>query len=572
MPMITKTISGHYDTAFSLAHNNRVLMSKNVAPTRTVNNYTPIMAGMPVTELYPDYKSLQQQWSDYRVLCDLYWGRLHLERAELLKLIAAERQRHWEYLRLIDNISDCGLFSLLLLPMIITLAVLEAQENSIALERYEMELNILRMESDCFRCCQADLRDALRVQDLECGTELLSIADQMVGHCENLADDLWGTPERFATEEEIYNKVFEPSFQAFQSRQRKCRRYNGTYLEQIRERTAIAQKKRTGKADRLRVTAEAIEIVFTIGDMDNTGYENAPEDAKKSEVLLSDFCQHLLSDSHICAVTDRDLRNPHWRPPFKHGLIVLNLVAHYDEATPGVHLTVIPYTSGCKRGPDKQPAMGKAFAGMGYKSEWIEILDQNGNPITKTDRFGNPIKNQDGSIRTERIPHQQGIIDWIEHQKMWLQDEMYRRYGWEREYKGSHPRGNLSTPDYKAARAKERSSEAERQMEEAVKYCYRKCLTIANSLHQSVNHTLENSTGLEIILNYAKTCSDERFSELLDEATAGMRDVSAKEKAEATQMLQDIINEATKRRKNDNGNRLERAGKRRFENEWDDRT
>jgi len=389
--MKLKTISGHYDSTFSLAHNNRVFLSKNVDESRVCNNYCPVMAGFPITDLYLDYKPLQQQWRDYRMLCDLYWGRLKLERANLQDLIAAERRRNWTILKLLDDLSDCGLLSLLLMPLIITLTTIEVSRNIVMVAQYKADLEKLRTEADFFRACQSDLRNALRAHDLNRGTELLSFVDRIVGHCENLSDHLWGTPTRFATEEEIYEKVFEKSFQDFQAKQRSCRRYSGTYLEQIRERTMAAHKKTVGKTDKLRTMSEAIEVVFTIGDMDTTGYANAPEDALKAEKLLNDFCKHLLSSHNTCVVTDRELNNPYWAPPFKHGLIILNLVAHYDEATPGIHLTVIPYTSGCKRGPDKQPSMGRAFTGMGYTSTWEVCLDECGNPIPKRDRKGNII-------------------------------------------------------------------------------------------------------------------------------------------------------------------------------------
>lgn len=66
---------------------------------------------------------------------------------------------------------------------------------------------------------------------------------------------------------------------------------------------------------------------------------------------------------------------------------------------------------------------------------------------------------KDGTTRYQQEPEKQEILDWIEDQKKWIQSEMEYRYGWEWEYKGSHPRGNLSAPDYQIARAKERRQE-----------------------------------------------------------------------------------------------------------------
>ena len=106
------------------------------------------------------------------------------------------------------------------------------------------------------------------------------------------------------------------------------------------------------------------------------------------------------------------------------------------------------------------------MTGMGYPSTWKDMLDEHGERVPKRDKNGNVIHNADGTVRYKQEPDGQGIIDWIEDQKRWIHNKMKIRYGWEREYKGSHSRGNLSTPDYQAARANERQAEFERQMEE----------------------------------------------------------------------------------------------------------
>ena len=104
--------------------------------------------------------------------------------------------------------------------------------------------------------------------------------------------------------------------------------------------------------------------------------------------------------------------------------------------------------------------------GMGYLSTWTDVLDENGNKMPKCNKDKEIIYNKDGSVRYLQKPDKQGIIDWIEDQKNWIHREMLTRYGWEREYKGSHPRGNLSTPDYRAARAAERLQEFERKIQQ----------------------------------------------------------------------------------------------------------
>lgn len=185
-------------------------------------------------------------------------------------------------------------------------------------------------------------------------------------------------------------------------------------------------KKKQNRNTKNRKTAEAVEFVIGIGDMDNTGYADAFQDAKKSETLLKDYCDHLVQQRNMCFVTTKELENPNWQPPFKHGLIILNLTVHCDEATPGIHLTCIPYSRDCKRGPAVQVALGRAMAGMGYPSTWRDVLDENGERIPKRTKDGKKIFNQDGTVRYRQEPDKQGVIDWIEEQKKWLQDEMER--------------------------------------------------------------------------------------------------------------------------------------------------
>lgn len=60
-----------------------------------------------------------------------------------------------------------------------------------------------------------------------------------------------------------------------------------------------------------------------------------------------------------------------------------------------------------------------------------------------------------------------GGVDWVEEQKMVLQAMMEERYGWERLYKGSNPRGNLLLSDYRREMAAKRAEEAELMQERA---------------------------------------------------------------------------------------------------------
>ena len=59
-----------------------------------------------------------------------------------------------------------------------------------------------------------------------------------------------------------------------------------------------------------------------------------------------------------------------------------------------------------------------------------------------------------------------GGADWVETQKTVLQEMMLKEFGWERFYKGSNPRGNLTLSDYRREKAAEMAKEEERKLED----------------------------------------------------------------------------------------------------------
>lgn len=258
---------------------------------------------------------------------------------------------------------------------------------------------------------------------------------------------------------------------------------------------------------------------FIPSNMDNTGYIHAPEDAQRSEVLLRDFCDHLMENPRLCCITTKELNDPLWEPPFSNGLIVLNLTLHADEATPGIHLTCIPYSRNCKRGPAVQASLGKALTGMGYPSTWKDKLDEHGQRIPKRDRNGTIIYNEDGTVRYQQDPDKQGILDWIEEQKQWLQEEMICRYNWNRVYKGSPPRGNLSIPDYRVARAKERQEEFQRLLDQSIISYDARVHELTLKLDGAVERQWKDITSQDIIDHYLRLCSDEEYDSILNKAS-----------------------------------------------------
>lgn len=365
---IEKTISGHYDSAFSLEHNNRTFTPKNVDPSRSHWNYYCVSAGESAYLEFEDPRYVQEFWKRYKEMNALYWSNRALADA-----LEYERFReHMRSLRKWQRIIDFypmneveEFFYMLLFPLIFVVEIALTIEEVLTKAEYYNYKCERKLQIQNYKDMSWCAREYLADHDKNMGTAYLNAMDYLVKEAAYSAQNLVVASqsmsfepykmERFANIEEIYNKVYEPSFRTFQDKQRPCRRYEGTYLEYIREgQHEMHVKKSQNKSTKNRKPSEAIELVLGIGDMDNTGYFAAFDDAKKSEAILKDYCNHLMQQKNVCFVTTKELDNPKWQPPFKHGLIVANLTVHCDEATPGIHMTVIPYSRGCKRGPEVQ--------------------------------------------------------------------------------------------------------------------------------------------------------------------------------------------------------------------------
>ena len=98
------------------------------------------------------------------------------------------------------------------------------------------------------------------------------------------------------------------------------------------------------------------EIIWQIGDMRDTGFVYTPEDANRAQDLLDEFAKYLLELPEIGVVTEKELNDPNWKPPFEAGLIVHHMVYHGDEYSPHIHMTYIPYTTNSSKGAPVQNA------------------------------------------------------------------------------------------------------------------------------------------------------------------------------------------------------------------------
>jgi hypothetical protein len=247
--------------------------------------------------------------------------------------------------------------------------------------------------------------------------------------------------------EQIYEKLFEESYQKWreiQIKKSRGERAPATYYDKI-----LQDKKKK----------PLYEIIWQIGDMMDTGFDASPEDAKKAEELLKDFMVYILEQPNVCMVTKENIIDPSWEPPFESGLVIYEAVYHGDENSPHVHMTYIPYVRNMKRGCSVQNSFTKAFEGMGYFTKDAQATDKDGNLVWQINEKGERV------AQKKRVSF--GGVDWVEEQKMVLQAMMEERYGWERLYKGSNPRGNMLLSDYRREMAAKRAKEAELSLERA---------------------------------------------------------------------------------------------------------
>lgn len=283
--MIQKTISGHYGSTYSIEHNNRVFIPRNVDAGRICRNYSVVAAGQEAWLRTDDPRNLTEFWILYKDLSDLYW-----KERTLVKTITYERYREsMQHFRQyayphypIPHDPLSALLTLLFLPLLIPCQLYLDDRRKKARAEWEAYKSEQLIQDLYFKAKQSSLRQALNEYDLKASTCYLQTMDAVVTDMANYAQDYTKsakpiisntlTAHRFANIEEIYDKLYEPSFQAFQAKQRPCRRYDGTYLQQIREKKVQSHKNKANNHEKNRCTAEAIEIVFGIGDMDNTGY------------------------------------------------------------------------------------------------------------------------------------------------------------------------------------------------------------------------------------------------------------------------------------------------------------
>lgn len=341
-------------------------------------------------------------------------------------------------------------------------------------------------------------------------------------HLNMVYTDDWGI-----TLQQVYEKLFAEHYRVWREREIKKgrgKRFPPTYYEKIEQ----------DKQKHL-----CYEIIWQIGDMRDTGFVYTPEDANRAQDLLDEFAKYLLELPEVCVVTEKELNDPNWKPPFEAGLIVHHMVYHGDENSPHIHMTYIPYTTNSSKGAPVQNAFAQTFKDLGYPTTMKQAVTESGDLVWQ--------KDEDGRLKPQMKRDRYGGADWVETQKVVLQEMMLKEFGWERFYKGSNPRGNLTLSDYRREKAAEMAKEEERKLEDIKDKVTAGQATIQAQTEQmeAMQESLEKGVKAEQMLNTRITNRKAELEEVTQDLTDKKNEV--KEQTQKLQNLQEDADEAIKK-------------------------
>lgn len=281
-----------------------------------------------------------------------------------------------------------------------------------------------------------------------------------------------------ASIEEVY-KVFEPSWQEYQQKQRPARRFNGTYLDYIRQKQ-LEESKNKNSNSKSKVPYEAYEIIFQVGNSDDTGYNSNPDDYAKGCALMRKTIDYICNLPNTAVITEKELNDPNWKLPFDNGVVILNNVSNEDESSPHIHLSIITVASST-RGCKVQNSLSRCFENMGYPTTYTYALDEKGNRIPKRDKEGNIVTNAQGNVVYKKEVDKKGVIDWISDIQEYIEYEMDVAYGWKRAEPTGSKRKHMSVQEYKEY------ANSLSQMKKEINHSYDEYQTFNNKFYESIS-------------------------------------------------------------------------------------
>lgn len=136
---------------------------------------------------------------------------------------------------------------------------------------------------------------------------------------------------------EMYDEIFGEALEKYNAKQsRKCRQIKDYYQHVKKSKTLELQR----------------EFIVQVGNVEDFQVE---ENWQKANVILTKYVETF------------EERNPNFR--------VYNAVIHNDEASPHLHINVIPVATGYKRGMSVQPSFDKAIRQQGIESKAKDSRD-----------------------------------------------------------------------------------------------------------------------------------------------------------------------------------------------------
>ncbi len=322
------------------------------------------------------------------------------------------------------------------------------------------------------------------------------------------------------TLEQAYEKLFQESYEKWLEKEhRKSRAKNAppTYYEKIEQ----DKKKHL-----------SYEVIWQIGDMDDTGYDTNPEDAKIAEDILWNFAMRLMFDlPNVTFISKNKIDDPDWTPPFDAGIIITNFALNGDDSTPHLHMTFVPYSNHCSRGQQTQNALSQTFARMGYKTTMKHAVDKNNELVWQNTPEGK---------KPQMVRDAFGAIEWIEEQKEWLAEQIEKRMDCQRLFKGKNERGDLTLSDYRRERAAEKALEAELELQRTQQVLEVAKVQTAEELEKLDNQITDKKEDLSI------------HQRLLDDSTESLKELDEKiaEKDAKVKIADDLYNEISAKAEN----------------------
>ncbi|MBR5202151.1 MAG: hypothetical protein IKW45_02700 [Clostridia bacterium] len=245
---------------------------------------------------------------------------------------------------------------------------------------------------------------------------------------------------------EIYNKVFEPSWQEFQQKQRPARRFNGTYLDYIRQKQ-LEESKNKNANTKSKMPHECSELILQIGNSLDSGIKSNPDDFAKASVIMRKTLDYICELPYVIVITEKELNDPNWKPP-SNCIVLVNSVTNEDESTVHCHISFLCVASS-ERGCKVQNSLSKCFENLGYPTTYTYALDDNGNRIPKRDKEGCIVTDAQGNVIYKKEVDKKGVIDWISDIQEYIEHEMDVSYGWKRAEPTGSKRKHMSVQEYK---------------------------------------------------------------------------------------------------------------------------